>query len=55
MYDVQQFLQGGSGLSYDSVEEARRLIETVPDDELAAMSERAKTSARARFDGKRIA
>ncbi|WP_395661557.1 glycosyltransferase [Aestuariivirga sp.] len=55
MYEVQEFLQGGAGLTYDSVEEARRLIETVSDEELAATSERAKTFARARFDGNRIA
>lgn len=55
MYEIQDFLRGGAGLTYDSVEEARRLIATVPDDELAAMSERAKTFARERFDGGRIA
>jgi len=50
MYAVEEFLQGGAGLTHDSVEEARRIIENVPDDDLAANSERVMTFARARFD-----
>jgi hypothetical protein len=55
MYEVGEFLQGAARLTYDSVEEARWLMETVPDDGFAAMSKRAKIFACARFDGNMIA
>ena len=51
IYEVHALLPVCADLTYGPVEEARRFIETIPDNILSAMSGQAKDVTRARTEG----
>ena len=51
MYEVHELLPVCAGLTYDPVGDARRFIETIPDNNLSAMSGQGKEVTRARTEG----
>lgn len=54
-YEVEAILSGGAGLSYSSVEEGRAVLARLDEFDLPALSARARSRAREKFDAAKIA